>query len=154
MIEIQHLKEFVSRKLEETPYFVVDVAIDNRNFINVEIDSFDPVDVDFCASLSRAISDEFGDALDEYDMEVGSAGLTAPFKVRKQYEKNVGNPVEVLTTDGKKLKGNLAAVGDDSFTLEIEEKVKKEGSKKPVIETKPLEINLDNVKYTKYLLQF
>jgi ribosome maturation factor RimP len=154
MIEIQALRDFVSAQLEETPCFPVEVSISSANFINIEIDSFEPIDVDFCASLSRSIAAEFGDALDEYDMEVGSAGLTSPFKVKAQYEKNLGNPVEVLTKDGKKLKGDLIAIDDDTFTIESEEKVKKEGAKKPVVEMVPHIINFDNVKYTKYLLQF
>lgn len=64
---------------------------------------------------------------EDYELEVGSAGLTAPFKVRGQYEKNIGNEVEVLATDGKKYRGTLREVTDNGFTVEIRTRVRREG---------------------------
>lgn len=154
MIDIKDLRHAVEQKLEGTRYFLVDAYSTPEGELNIEIDSREPIDVEYCAELSRNLHEEFGDTLDDYDLTVGSAGLTSPFKVKAQYEKNIGNDVEVLTLDGKKLQGELLELDDDGFTIGVEEKIKIEGQKKPVIQTTPVKIAFNNVKHTKYLLQF
>jgi ribosome maturation factor RimP len=85
---------------------------------------------------------------------VGSAGLTSPFKVKRQYEKYIDEEVEILTKDGRKLKGTLKDATDDNFTVSITKKVKPEGAKRPVEVTEDETFNYDEIKYTKYLIQF
>lgn len=154
MIDKQALTTFIESRLEGTDLFLVDLKISSDNNIVVEIDSDTSVDIDRCVELTRAIESEFNRDEEDYELEVGSCGLTSPFKVRRQYEKNRGKEVEVLTLGGKKYKGMLQDAGDDSFTVICEEKVKKEGSKRPVIEKVSHTFPYAEVKYTKYLLQF
>lgn len=154
MISAKDIETFVAGRLEGTDYFPVSVTVSGDNDIKVEIDSMGNVDIDFCVALTREIEEAFPRDDEDYDLEVGSAGLTSPFKVVKQYEKNIGNEVEVLASDGKKYRGVLTAAGADSFTVESEEKIKKEGEKRPVVETVSREFDYDKVKYTKYILQF
>ena len=47
---------------------------------------------------------------EDYELEVGSAGLGQPFKVPQQYINFIGKEVEVLDADGIKVKGILKAV--------------------------------------------
>lgn len=154
MIDKGALQTFVESHLADTPMFLVDLKISADNRIEVIVDSFDPVSVDDCVALTRAIEAAFNRDDEDYELEVGSAGLTEPFKVKAQYEKNLGNPVEVLTKDGRKLRGELSEVGDSGIVLSREQKVKRPGEKRPVIETVTDTIPFDNVKYTKYLLEF
>lgn len=154
MIDKKALTEFIEKKLEGADLFLVDVVVSPANEIRVEIDSDTGVDIDRCVELTRDIEQEFDRDTEDYELEVGSAGLTSPFKVKRQYEKNIGREVEVLSADGKKYKGLLRQVGPDSFTIVCEEKVKPEGAKRPVIEKVEHTFGYDGVKYTKYLLQF
>lgn len=154
MIDSQKLKEFVEQRLAEAGYFLVSLSVSADNDITIEIDSLTGVDIDYCAELTREIEAEFDRDADDYSLEVGSAGLTAPFRVRGQYEKNLGNEVEVLTTDGRKLRGTLKALGAADFTLSVEQKVKREGQKRPAIETTDITSPFTETKYTKYLLDF
>ncbi|MBD5357089.1 MAG: ribosome assembly cofactor RimP [Bacteroides sp.] len=154
MIDKQALTKFIESRLEGTDLYLVDITISPDNSIVVEIDSDTSVDIDRCVELTRAIEAEFSRDDEDYDLEVGSCGLTSPFKVRRQYEKNRGKEVEVLAADGKKYKGLLQGVGEDSFTIISEEKVKKEGAKRPVVEKVERTFPYADVKYTKYLLQF
>ncbi len=154
MIDKKALTEFIEKKLEGADLFLVDVEVSPANEIRVEIDSDTGVDIDRCVELTRDIEQEFDRDTEDYELEVGSAGLTSPFKVKRQYEKNIGREVEVLSADGKKYKGLLRQVGPDSFTIVCEEKVKPEGAKRPVIEKVEHTFGYDGVKYTKYLLQF
>ena len=58
----------------------LNITPDNR--ITVEIDSPTGVDIDECVRLTRAIESRFDRDADDYELEVGSAGLTAPFHAR------------------------------------------------------------------------
>ena len=154
MIDKTALTEFINSQLEGTGLFLVDVTVSPENQITVEIDSDTAVDIDRCVELTHAIEGEFDRDVEDYELEVGSAGLTSPFKVKRQYEKYVGQEVEVLAADGKKYKGLLRSAADDSFTIISEEKVKAEGSKRPVMEKVERTFPYSGVKYTRYLLKF
>ena len=135
--------------------FLVDVAISADNHIVVEIDSYEgSVSIDNCVAITRAVEQAFDRDKEDYELEVGSAGLTSPLKVKAQYVKNIGNDVEVLTTQGAKLKGVLSEVGDDTFTIKVAKKVKPEGAKRPVMVEEDVTIKYSETKYTKYLIQF
>ena len=154
MIERQALVEVVEACLGDD-LFLVDVAISADNHIVVEIDSYEgSVSIDNCVAITRAVEQAFDRDKEDYELEVGSAGLTSPLKVKAQYVKNIGNDVEVLTTQGAKLKGVLSEVGDDTFTIKVAKKVKPEGAKRPVIVEEDVTIKYSETKYTKYLIQF
>ena len=80
--------------------------------------------------------------------------MTDPFKVLKQYEKNLGGEVEVLTIDGRKLHGTLTAVDTEQFTITIPTKVKVEGKKRPEVQDVEHTFKYDEIKYTKNIIQF
>ena len=154
MIDKQLLTQTIEQAIEGTPIFIVDIKINPGNAIIVEIDSPNSIDIDTCATITRKIEATFDRDIEDYELEVGSAGLTAPFKVKGQYLKNIGNDVEVLTCDGRKLQGTLTAVGDDDFTIEIAKKIKEPGAKRPTIVMKPETIKIENTKSVKYLINF
>lgn len=154
MIDKQALSEVISANLGDD-LFLIDVTVSRDNVIVVEIDAYErSVTIDDCVALTRAVEAEFDRDVEDYELEVGSAGLTAPFKVKAQYDKNIGNPVEVLTADGRKLKGDLVAATDDDFTVAIEKMVKPEGAKRKVRVVKNETLKYNEIKYTKYLIQF
>lgn len=154
MIDKQNLKDFIEGRLSGTEYFLVDLTVSGDNVVRVEIDSTDSVDIDRCVALSRAIEEAFPRDDEDYELEVGSAGLTSPFKVPAQYRKNLGNKVEVVTRDGRKLHGVLTAADDTSFAVETMVKVRREGVKKPVEEARSETFGYGDVKSVRYELEF
>ena len=134
MISKQIVTDIVNQWLEETDYFLVDVEVNADNRIVVEIDHADGVWIEDCVELSRFIEDHFDREQEDFELEVGSAGIGQPFKVIEQYQCHVGKDVEVLAADGKKYRGILKDVADGNFTVTVEEKVKREGEKRPHIE--------------------
>lgn len=154
MIDRQALADFIESRLKDTDCFLTELNVSPANVITVEIDSMLPIDIERCVELTRDIEAAFDRDVEDYELEVGSAGLTSPFKVRRQYEKYIGQDVEALTADGRKLHGKLRSAGPDSFTITIERKVKPEGAKKPVIEPEDITLGYDQVKYTRYDLKF
>lgn len=152
MIDKDKLGVVVEQSLEGTDAFVVEITVSADNSIVVEIDSTSSISIDDCAAISRQIEAAFDRDVEDYSLEVGSSGLTSPLRVKAQYDKNIGNLVEVLTTDGRKLRGTLKAAGDTDFTIAIDCKVKPEGAKRPVIVSQDCTIQYKETKYTKYLI--
>ena len=154
MIDKNAVKKLVEEWLEGKDYFLVDIEISPDDRIVVEIDHADGVWIEDCAELSRYIEDRLSRDEEDYELEVGSAGLGQPFKVAQQYINFTGKEVEVLDADGKKYKGVLKSVSGNDFTVSVREKVKKEGAKRPVVEDVDHTFQMDKVKYTKYLISF
>ena len=154
MIDKKELEAFVEKQLEGSEYFLTDLKVSASNEITVEIDSMIPGDIEECVNLTRAIEQAFDRDVEDYELEVGTAGLTSPLKVRRQYEKYIGQDLEVLTCDGRKLHGMLRSLTEDGIILATEQKVKKEGVKKPVIETVETELPFSNIKKAVYDLKF
>lgn len=152
MIDKTALEKVVNETIEGSDIFLVDIEISPDNRIVVEIDSMTSIGIDDCVKINNAIEANFDRDIEDYELEVGSAGLTAPFKIKVQYIKNVGNPVEVLTTDGRKLKGDLKEANDDSFTITTTTKVKPEGAKRPIMVEEDIVINYNETKYTKNII--
>ena len=154
MIDKNVVKGLVEEWLKDKEYFLVDLNISPDDKITVEIDHADGVWIEDCAQLSQYIEDHLNRDEEDYELEVGSAGLGQPFKVAKQYEIFIGEPVEVLDGDGKKVKGILKSVNGRDFTVTVKEKVKVEGKKRPVLTDVDHDYNMDTVRYTKYLISF
>lgn len=154
MIDKNEVRRLVEEAIAGTDAFVVDVTVSAANDIVVELDIATGIDLDFCADLNRSLNEKLDREDEDYSLEVGTASLTAPFKVKGQYEKNLGNEVEVLTRDGKKLKGVLTAVTDEDFTLEVTRKVKEPGAKRPVMVAEPTVIPMAQAKQVCYVINF
>lgn len=154
MIDKKVVKEIVEKWLEDKEYFLVDVEVSSDNCVVVEIDHADGVWIEDCAELSRFIEDNIDREVEDYELEVGSAGLGQPFKVPQQYQNFVGQEVEVLDADGKKVKGLLKSVDDNDFVVTVNEKVQVEGKKRPVKMDVDHTYQMDKVKYCKYLISF
>ncbi|MBR2618407.1 MAG: ribosome assembly cofactor RimP [Paludibacteraceae bacterium] len=149
MIDKDIVNQLVTDFLKGKDCFLVDVTVQPGNFIVVEIDSEKGVDIDTCCAISRHVEANLDREIEDYELEVGSTGLTAPFKVLRQYQKNVGNEVEVLA-GGKKMVGVLLQANEENFTIQVAKKVK--GQKQPVLEEVVLAYS--EVKYTKYNFKF
>jgi len=154
MISKNTIIQIVENYLTDTAYYLVDVKITPDNRISIEIDSFDGVSLEFCAELNRHIESQFDREVEDFELEVSSAGLTEPFKVVKQYEKNIGNEVETLTKTGKKFTGILTEVGENEFVLQIERTEKPEGAKRKMIVQENVTFNYEDIKTTKYIIRF
>jgi ribosome maturation factor RimP len=154
MIDKNKVKAVVEEWLADKDYFLVDVQISPDDRIVVEIDHADGVWIEDCVELSKYIEERLSRDEEDYELEVGSAGLGQPFKVPQQYVNFIGKDVEVLDADGKKIRGVLKSVDGNDFTVTTQEKVKVEGKKRPQLQDKDHLFQMDQVKYCKYLIGF
>ena len=153
MINKATVQQAVEEWLQGKDYFLVDINISADDRIVVEIDHADGVWIEDCADLSRFIEERVSREEEDYELEVGSAGLGQPFKILRQYEIHVGKEVETLAKDGKKYRGTLLAVDPEGFELGVMQKVKEEGKKRPVNKEVPVRFAFGDVTYTKYLIK-
>ena len=153
MIDKKLVESVVNEWLEGKDYFLVDLSVTPDDSIVVVIDHAEGVWIEDCADLSRFIEAHIDRDEEDYELEVGSAGLGQPFRVRKQWDIHVGKPVETQTRDGHKWQGTLTHVDDAGFTLEVEQKVKPEGAKRARKELVEMHFTFDEVVYTKYVIK-
>ena len=154
MITKETIKTLTEEWLKDNDYFLVDINYASDDRIVIEIDHADGGWIEDCAELSRFLQERLGDELGEYELEVGSAGLGQPFKVAQQYVNHIGDTVEVLDLEGKKVQGTLKSVDGRDFVVTIQEKQKQEGKKRPVIVDVDKAYSMDAIKYAKYILAF
>lgn len=152
MIDEKKVREIVEEYISDTSYFLVDVQVSRDNHILVEVDSDDSVPLDYCIELSRHIESKFDREQEDFELEVGSAGLTSPFKVLRQYKKYEGKEVEVQVKNGPLHIGVLVNVTEEGFGVEITKMVKKEGEKKKTPVTEVVSLSYEQVKSVKYSL--
>ena len=159
MIDKQQLQEWIGEYLKGTDYELITLEVSAGNEILVEVDRLAGVDVDFCAELNRFLVEKIeglavtGYGLPDYSLEVGSVSLTDPFKTKMQYEKNLGHDVEVLV-EGKKFRGQLVSVDEETFSVDVEEKVAVEGKKRKETQVVTHTWRYDEPKYVKYDIKF
>jgi len=164
MISKQDLQNWIEEYLQGTDYELITLSISAANDILVEVDRLAGVDVDFCADLNRFLVEKLDNGqwtMDngqnakelDYSLEVGSVSLTDPFKTKMQFEKNLGHDVEVLV-EGKKYRGQLVSVDEDTFSVDVEEKVAVEGKKRKETQIVTHTWRYDEPKYVKYDLRF
>ena len=149
MIEKKIVCQIVDEWLAGKVYFLVEVTVSPDDKIVVEIDHKEGVWIEDCVELSRYIESRLNREEEDYELEVGSAGIGQPFKVLQQYRNHIGEEVEVLKKNGRKLCGVLKDADEQHFTLTTQKKVKPEGAKRPRMEQEDETFAYDEIKYTK-----
>ena len=153
MLDKTQLQNWINEYLQGTDYELITLNVSAGNDILVEVDSLAGVDVDFCAELNHFLVEKLDAVEPDYSLEVGSVSLTDPFKTKMQFEKNLGHDVEVLI-DGKKLRGQLVSVDEETFSVDTVEKVAVEGKKRKETQVVTHTWRYDEPKYVKYDLKF
>ena len=106
MLNKEQIQTLLEGYLKDTDYALITLEISPMNEILVEIDRLAGVDVEDCGKLNSWLVEQLDKMGEEdYALEVGSVSLSDPFKTKMQYEKHLGDDVEVLTAEGKKLRG-------------------------------------------------
>ena len=153
MIESRIVTEIVNHWLNgKKDYFLVDVSVSRDNRIVVEIDHSEGVWIDDCVDLSHFIESQLDRDVEDYELEVGSAGIGQPFKVLQQYLNHIGQNVEVLPKTGAKIKGVLKSADSEGFVVETRVKQNVEGKKRPVMVDVGIPFKYDEINYTKYII--
>lgn len=157
----EKITELLEQKFQEEEFnhlFLVEINQKPKSVIEVFLDSDDSVKYEHCIKVSRFLEehlDSNGWLGEAYTLDVSSAGIGSPLKLKRQYVKNIGRNVSVeLVDDHKHIKGTLATVNENSIIIEYQEKVQIEGKKKKELQTIKKEVLFDNIKNTIITISF
>jgi len=153
MITAEHVKHIVQHHLEGTTHFLVAVELRPGNRLVVEVDNDRAITLQELADLNRAVREELGDAADDLEMQFSSPGMGRPFKVMRQYQKHLDRIVDVLLTDGRILRGQLASANESNIGLRIQHPSKVKG-RLPKLDEEITLIPLAEIKSTQSTITF
>lgn len=132
--------------------FLVSIKIKPVNNIKIYLDADGGLGIEKCIKINRALykimeeSAMYPDG--DFSLEVSSPGIEEPLKLLRQYRKNVGRDVEVITHEGIKKEGKLTEVAEEKIVIEYTE-----GKGKKAI-TKKDDLLFTDIKQTKVQVKF
>ncbi len=154
MITREKIQALINEKLEGTDFFVVSIDISPANKIVVEMDGDNGFPISECINFSRQIEHNLDREEEDFALEVSSPGLTKPFRLTRQYIKNLNKNVEVKTNDGDKIKGKLIVADDEKITVQTSRKERSEKKNKKVEVIEDVELLRENILETKLVIEF
>ena len=153
MIDKAKIAELVNEKLTEDQ-FLVDVTVSSSNVIHVMVDSDTGISINQIVEISRYVETNLDREVEDFELSVFSSGLSEPFRLVRQYKKNLDTEIEVLLTDGRKLAGLLKKADEQGIDLEVTTKEKPEGSKRKELVTRVHSLEYSEIKEAKKILKF
>lgn len=155
MITTDHIRTIVGEYLADNEAYLVDVSVSPGNRIIVTIDHPEGLGIRSCVELSRWLEKQLDRDAEDFFLDVTSPGLDQPFKVFRQYSKNIGREVDVKRLDGTRITGKLVSA-DEKLGLILEEQVREkiEGRKAKRLVTRRYEVPMDQIKETKIVIKF
>jgi len=148
MIDKNKIIQLTEDHLKGTDQYIVDLQVKTNNVIQLFIDGDTAVNIKDCINLSRHLESNLDREIEDFELNVSSAGLDQPFKVFKQYLKNINKEVSVLLLDGQKFEGTLTKATENEIALEIP------ANKKKKTEKQELQFIISNIKETKSIISF
>ena len=149
--QIQAVEKLIGPLLKDD-IFLVSIKIKPTNNFKIYLDADSGLGIEKCIKINRAlykIMEEMGMYPDgDFSLEISSPGLDEPLKLLRQYKKNVGRNVEVITNDDLKREGKLVEVTDENIKIAYTEGK----GKKAVL--KEDEILFSDIKQTKIQIKF
>jgi ribosome maturation factor RimP len=154
MISVDRIKQIAEEKIEGSTNFIVDISVKQGNNIIVLLDNDAGVSISDCVAMSRHIESRLDRETEDFELNVMSPGLTEPFKIIRQYQKNIGKQVDVLTKENKRITGKLLSVTEEGILLETKVKERIEGKKSKQIVINHINLIFNQIKQTKVVISF
>ena len=150
MITDKQVKKLVDEHFAGGEFFLVDMVIKPGNHISVFIDGDHRVNIEVCRELSHFLEDSLDRETEDFDLTVSSSGADRPLKLPRQYTKNIGNDLEIVTVAGAKITGKVLNADDDHVEIEqVPGKKSKKEQEKIIITLK-----FDEIKSAKEVISF
>jgi ribosome maturation factor RimP len=153
MIDSDLVKKLVEERLDDK-MFLVEITVNERNVINVFVDSYDGLTIDQCINISRHVEHSLDRDEEDFELQVSSPGLSAKFKVKEQYYKYKGRSVEVVTNADVELEGIILSATEEGIVLETSTRELVEGNKKKQLVVKQHQLKYDEIKSAKAVISF
>ncbi|MGN0033116.1 MAG: ribosome assembly cofactor RimP [Candidatus Limimorpha sp.] len=119
MITREEIISLAEEAIKGSDKFVVNVTVSKSNVIELFLDSDSSVTIDDCVSVSRFINERLDRDIEDYELNVSSAGIDEPLRLKRQYNKYIGEDLVITDNNGEKNTYRLAAVLEDSIEVEL-----------------------------------
>ena len=139
--------------IDHNDLFILEQNISAENDIKVVIDGDRPVNIEDCRKVNKALEKRLEEMQVDASVQVTSPGVDEPLKLKRQFRKNIGRKLEVMTKD-LKLKANLEAVDEDSIVLNWKAREKKEKGKGKVTKEKRQAIAFEDIEKAVVMINF
>ena len=158
LLNIFDLKEILEGLFEEffkenKSLFLVDFSMEAFK-IDIKIDGDKGVKISDCVALFKHIKNHFDSELDDYNLNVSSAGLLSPLKTQRQFLKNFKRKMKVKSKAGADYVGNLVNVGEEDITLEWSSREPKTVGKGKITVVKNKLIAFDQIEKANLIVEF
>jgi len=134
--------------------FLIDVKISVDAKIKIVVDGDEGVPLKECIRISRHIEHNLDREVDDFSLDVMSAGLNEPLSLRRQYKKNIGRTLEIKLNDGTNVEGNLDAVTDEGLNISWKVREKKPIGKGKITVVKNEQIAFETIKEARVKIKF
>jgi len=139
---------------ERTNLFLIELSVSADNKIRVIIDGDDGVTLRDCIDTSRQIEHNLDREEQDFSLEVTSAGATEPIVNIRQYNKNIGRTLEVITTGDEKFEGTLTDIIGNGIKLEWKTKEPKPVGKGKITVKKEKILSFEDITKAKVMITF
>ncbi|MDC1081117.1 ribosome assembly cofactor RimP [Flavobacteriaceae bacterium] len=145
--------ELLQIALNKNPsLFLIDLKIGADNSIVVLLDGDEGVTLESCVAVSRQIEHNIDREEHDFSLEVSSVGIGSELTIPRQYIKNKGRKLEVISLDDKIFKGNLTQADQESITLKWKTREPKPIGKGKVTVTKTKKLTFASIKKAKVVI--
>ena len=150
----QEVEKLLQEIITQPELFVVDIIFGTYNKstkISITLDGDEGVMIDQCVSVSRKLGNKMEELelmADPYILEVSSPGLDKPLMLQRQYPRNIGRKIKVVTKDANTYSGELTEVEPTFIKVLDEKKIKSK------VLTNLVEIPFDTIKSTTVIISF
>lgn len=149
------VKDLLEQGLAEHPeLFLIDFTISPDFKISVVIDGDNGVTLQDCIDVSRSVEHNLDREEQDFSLEVASAGATAPMKFPRQYQKNIGRTLEVISNDDTKIEAKLIDANNEAIKLEWKAREPKKVGKGKETVVKTAEIPYISIKKAVVVISF
>ena len=147
------LKLAAEQYAEGNGLFVVSVDISKDNDVDVVIDADDrDVTLDDCVGMTGYIQERVSRDEEDYSLTIGSAGLTSPFKVLRQWKKAVGTEIQLTRKSGERVNASLLSADEEGVEISYQRKAEGKGAKAK--ETVTEHLLYSDIKTAKPIIKF
>lgn len=158
-IKVMTFKEKVLEVLndalaERQDLFLVNLSVNDSFKISIDLDGDNGINLQDCITISRMVENNLDREEQDFSLEVASAGLSSPLKFVRQYKKNIGRTLKVITSASEEIEATLLAADDEKITLEWQAREPKKIGKGKETVDKKADILYEDIKEAIVIVSF
>lgn len=151
----EKVKELIDQAMAEySGLFLIDYTISTDYKISITIDGDNGVTLQDCIDVSRAVEGNLDREDQDFSLEVASAGATSPLKLPRQFKKNIGRKLKVVTVAQEKYEATIVDADDAQIFLEWKAREAKPVGKGKVTVEKKATLTYDQIKEAIVIITF